>query len=277
LVDRRATRSASDTQKSTNYSVLDGDEVVYITSVNAPRVVTPGFDPGTRLPAHTSTAGRVLLAAQSDENLHAYLERVTLIAYTHQTDKQQLLREMLQIREQGFAVTEGQYETGLRGFPADQNAPWPPGRRAVGVDVDLRIPPGDVRPGRARRLAGARACGRRLHQGRHPVGVVEILARADDERKMNQQPQIQQSPQETPMEKNPLEPAPLPPSLRANRVAVGSPLYNDMVEFMYEKPRFQRRLPYGGVVRLYAAAGRSRVGPGRVPSSHLPAQADPGL
>jgi len=77
---------------------------------NAPRVVTPGFDPGTRLPAHTSTAGRVLLAAQSDEDLHAYLERVTLIAYTHQTvaDKEQLLRELLQIREQGFVVTDGQ-------------------------------------------------------------------------------------------------------------------------------------------------------------------------
>lgn len=67
-------------QESTNYSVLEGDEVVYISRVNAPRVLTAGFDPGTPLPAHTSTAGRVLLAAQSDEALHAYLERVTLVA-----------------------------------------------------------------------------------------------------------------------------------------------------------------------------------------------------
>lgn len=37
------------------------------------------------------------------------------------------------------------------------------------------------------------------------------------------------------MEKNPLEPTPLPPSLRANRVPVGSPLYNDMVEFLYDE------------------------------------------
>lgn len=105
-------------QESTNYSVLDGDEVVYISRVNAPRVLTAGFDPGTRLPARTSTAGRVLLAAQPDEALQAYLERVTLVAYTHQTvtDKAQLLRELLEIREQGFAVTENQYETGLRGI-----------------------------------------------------------------------------------------------------------------------------------------------------------------
>lgn len=60
----------------------------------------------------------MLLAAQSDEALQAYLARVTLVAYTHQTvtDKAQLLRELLEIREQGFAVTENQYETGLRGI-----------------------------------------------------------------------------------------------------------------------------------------------------------------
>lgn len=104
--------------ESTNYSVLDGDEVVYISRVNASRALSTGFDPGTRLPAHTSTAGRVLLSALADEALHAYLERVTLLAYTHLTvtDKGQLLRELLQIREQGFAVTESQYETGLRGI-----------------------------------------------------------------------------------------------------------------------------------------------------------------
>lgn len=105
-------------QESSNYSILDGDEVVYITRVNAPRAVAVGFDPGTRLPAHTSTAGRVLLSALPDEALHAYLERVTLVAYTHMTviDKAQLLRELLEIREQGFGVTENQYEVGLRGI-----------------------------------------------------------------------------------------------------------------------------------------------------------------
>ncbi|MES2262245.1 MAG: IclR family transcriptional regulator C-terminal domain-containing protein [Pseudomonadota bacterium] len=105
-------------QESTNYSVLEGDDVVYVSRVNAPRVLTAGFDPGTRLPAYTSTAGRVLLAALPDEVLHAYLERVELVAYTHLTvmDKQQLLDELLAIRHDGFGVTENQYEIGLRGI-----------------------------------------------------------------------------------------------------------------------------------------------------------------
>lgn len=37
------------------------------------------------------------------------------------------------------------------------------------------------------------------------------------------------------MEKNPLEPRPLPPSERSKRVAIGSQLYNDMLEFLYDE------------------------------------------
>ncbi len=105
-------------QESTNYSVLEGDDVVYVSRVNAPRLMTTSFEPGTRLPAYTATAGRVLLSALPDDQLHAYVERVELIAFTHLTllDKKQLLHEVLQIREDGFAVTENQYEVGLRGI-----------------------------------------------------------------------------------------------------------------------------------------------------------------
>jgi len=111
-------RLTAQLQESTNYSVLEGDDVVYVSRVNAPRVLTAGFDPGTRLPAYTSTAGRVLLSALPEPALHAYLERVELVAYTHMTvtDKDVLLRELLAIREAGFGVTENQYEVGMRGI-----------------------------------------------------------------------------------------------------------------------------------------------------------------
>ncbi|MET0856240.1 MAG: IclR family transcriptional regulator C-terminal domain-containing protein [Telluria sp.] len=111
-------RLTQQVQESTNYSVLEGDDVVYVSRVNAPRHLAPGFEAGTRLPAYTSTAGRVLLAELPDEQLHAYLERVELIPYTHMTvlNKQQLLAEFMAIREQGFGVTENQYEIGMRGI-----------------------------------------------------------------------------------------------------------------------------------------------------------------
>jgi IclR family pca regulon transcriptional regulator len=111
-------RLTAQVQESTNYSVLDGDDVVYVSRVNAPRHLTPGFEPGTRLPAYASTAGRVLLAGQSDEQLQAYLARVELVPYTHMTvvDKDALLRELMATRDQGFGMTENQYEMGMRGI-----------------------------------------------------------------------------------------------------------------------------------------------------------------
>ena len=104
--------------ESTNYSVIIGDEVVYISRVNAPQLLTTGFESGTRLPAYTSTAGRVLLSALPDEELRAYLNSIELVAYTHLTvtDKELLFDELLRIRKNGFGATENQFEIGLRGI-----------------------------------------------------------------------------------------------------------------------------------------------------------------
>lgn len=103
--------------ESTNFSVLDGTEVVYVARFNAPKVLSPSFEPGQRLPAHTSTAGRVLLAALPDEQLRAWLEKVELVAYTYWsvTDKEELYKQLVEIRNQGYGITENQFEVGLRG------------------------------------------------------------------------------------------------------------------------------------------------------------------
>lgn len=105
-------------QESTNFSVLDGNEVVYVSRVNAPRLLTTGFEPGTRLPAYTSTAGRVLLSALPDAVLQASLDAMELIPFTHLTvtNKAEFHKELLLIRSQGFGYTESQYEMGLRGI-----------------------------------------------------------------------------------------------------------------------------------------------------------------
>jgi IclR family pca regulon transcriptional regulator len=111
-------RLTAQIQESTNYSVLDGDDVVYVSRVNAARHLTPGFEPGTRLPAYASTAGRVLLSALPEAELDMYLARVELVPFTHLTllDKDMLRMELATIREQGFGVTENQYEIGMRGI-----------------------------------------------------------------------------------------------------------------------------------------------------------------
>jgi IclR family pca regulon transcriptional regulator len=130
-------RLTAQINESTNYSVLEGDDVVYVSRVNAPRHLTPGFEPGTRLPAYAATAGRVMLAALPDDELKAYLARVELVPYTHMavTDKQQLWRELMTIREQGFGVTENQYEIGMRGISVPINSRHGPLVGALSVSM----------------------------------------------------------------------------------------------------------------------------------------------
>ena len=105
-------------QESTNFSLLDGDEIVYVTRVTAAQLVNAGFEPGTRLPAYTTTAGRVLLGMREDAEITAYLDRVTLIPHTHMamTDKAALFAEIVTMRKQGYGITENQFEMGMRGI-----------------------------------------------------------------------------------------------------------------------------------------------------------------
>jgi IclR family pca regulon transcriptional regulator len=130
-------RLTAQLNESTNFAVLEGDDVVYVSRVNAPRHLTPGFEAGTRLPAHASTAGRVMLAARPDDELEAYLARVELAPYTHMTvtDKEQLWRELVAIRAQGFGVTENQYELGMRGISVPINSRHGPLVGALSVSM----------------------------------------------------------------------------------------------------------------------------------------------
>lgn len=104
--------------ESTNLSVLEGDEAVYICRVNANKMLSTGIEPGTRLPAHTSTGGRMILSYLPESALDAWLKKVTLKAYTPFTvvDKPQLKREILKMRKLGYGLTESQLEMGLRGL-----------------------------------------------------------------------------------------------------------------------------------------------------------------
>lgn len=105
-------------QESTNFSLLDGHEVVYVTRVTAAQLVNAGFEPGARMPAYTTTAGRVLLGTLEEAEIRAYLDSVTLIAHTHMamTDKDTLFDEIITMRKQGYGITENQFEMGMRGI-----------------------------------------------------------------------------------------------------------------------------------------------------------------
>lgn len=108
-------RLAERTGESASLAELDEDEAVYVARVPVRRIMTINVAVGTRVPAHATSMGRVLLAWAGPEAITRFLERADLRARTPATvtDPTELRELLAQVREQGWAVVDGELEQGL--------------------------------------------------------------------------------------------------------------------------------------------------------------------
>ncbi|HCA85835.1 MAG TPA: IclR family transcriptional regulator [Streptomyces sp.] len=107
---------AAEVHESSSLSVLDGDDVVYVSRVPVSRIIAISIGLGTRLPAHLTSMGRVLLAGLPEPEFREHLDRVTLTARTGHsiTDPEALRTEIERVRMQGWAVVDQELDEGLR-------------------------------------------------------------------------------------------------------------------------------------------------------------------
>ncbi|KPI21873.1 transcriptional regulator, IclR family [Actinobacteria bacterium OK074] len=97
-------------QESTSLAILTGDEIQYTARRATPRVMSVNVTVGTRLPAYPTALGRVLLAALPDHRLPPDLAPFTTRTVTDPV----ALRAVLDgVREDGFALVDGELEEGL--------------------------------------------------------------------------------------------------------------------------------------------------------------------
>jgi IclR family pca regulon transcriptional regulator len=102
--------------ESCSVSVLDDRDIVYIARVPAKRIMSINLVVGSRLPAHCTSMGKVLLAALSPEALAAVLAGPPLECRTPRTlcDHAALRKALVVTREQGWAFADGESEQGVR-------------------------------------------------------------------------------------------------------------------------------------------------------------------
>jgi IclR family pca regulon transcriptional regulator len=107
-------------RESSSVSELDGDDVVYIARVPTRRIMAVTISVGTRFPAYATSMGRVLLAAQPDARLDAYLATVSLHHLTGRTitTASALGQELRRIRTRGWALVDQELEEGVRSIAA---------------------------------------------------------------------------------------------------------------------------------------------------------------
>ena len=108
------------TGESCSAATLDLPDVVYVARVPTRRIMSITLGVGTRLPAHATSMGRVLLAALDREELDAFLASDALEALTERTiTDPAALREVIgEVRAQGWALVDQELELGLRSVAA---------------------------------------------------------------------------------------------------------------------------------------------------------------
>ena len=106
--------------ESVSAAVLDGDEIVYVARVPTKRIMTISLSLGSRLPAASTSMGRVLLADLPDDELRPRLEAMTLTKRTDHTevDPDRLLAVIGKVRSQGWALVDQELEDGVRSVAA---------------------------------------------------------------------------------------------------------------------------------------------------------------
>jgi IclR family transcriptional regulator, pca regulon regulatory protein len=107
---------ASVVHESCSASVLDGFDIVYVARAATKRIMTISLSVGTRLPAHPTSMGRVLLAALPDDQIDAYVESVPLEQLTDRTivDRRALRAELEKTRARGWCIVDQELEDGVR-------------------------------------------------------------------------------------------------------------------------------------------------------------------
>jgi IclR family transcriptional regulator, pca regulon regulatory protein len=109
-------RMSAALHESFSVATLDGEDIVYIARTQVNRVMAVDLHIGSRLPAYCTSMGRILLAYLPAEQLEQYFAKVNLIAHTTRTITSiEKLRLILRnIRRNGYAICDQEYEVGLR-------------------------------------------------------------------------------------------------------------------------------------------------------------------
>jgi IclR family transcriptional regulator, KDG regulon repressor len=103
-------------------SVLDGDDVVFVDSINGSQIVRAFLPLGGRAPAHSVATGKAILAMlPEDRGLKA-----AAITRESAAKRAVLARELEQIRKRGYAINRGEWEDDVAAlaapiFDAQQN------------------------------------------------------------------------------------------------------------------------------------------------------------
>lgn len=106
--------------ETVNLAILDGNEILYLVRVKTEQILPYDLMIGSKLPAHSTSMGKILLAFGLEEKMHDLLANLDLKPFTHRTivRKDGLMEEIEKIRKRGYAISDEEFSIGLRSVAA---------------------------------------------------------------------------------------------------------------------------------------------------------------
>ena len=101
-------------------SVLNGSKALCIEKVEPNKLIKMSIERGSSFPLYAASSGKLLLAYQNDSFIDSILQKVLFTKFTDYTitDPILLKKELKDIREQGFAISDQEVELGARSISA---------------------------------------------------------------------------------------------------------------------------------------------------------------
>jgi len=106
---------SDETGETSNYGVLSGGEVIYLDRVEAKWPLGLRFDAGSRVPAHCTAIGKLLLSRLPKDEASALLGSMPKSLYTENTitNVNALMKALHQIRETGIGTDDQEFMHGV--------------------------------------------------------------------------------------------------------------------------------------------------------------------
>lgn len=104
------------TGESSSMAQLDGSDIVYVSRVAVPKIISIAVTIGTRFPAAVTSQGRVLLAALTPDELRESLAQPSRSHVTprHRPGPDELERTLREVRARGWALADEDLAPGIR-------------------------------------------------------------------------------------------------------------------------------------------------------------------
>jgi DNA-binding IclR family transcriptional regulator len=147
---------AQRTKETVHLSVLDEGEVVFLDKIDSPQPVRAYSRIGGRAPAYCAATGKALLAFAPRDVIDMVSRRLKRHTPRTITDPQALERELLRVRDIGYAVNRGEWRESVGGIAAPIFGPSRQVVAAVGISGPVeRLPVSRLREFAPRVIATA--------------------------------------------------------------------------------------------------------------------------